>query len=83
MLMKIEKGIPTPETYPGFGRRYETKAGGEYPFPQMEIGDSFVVPADRGKAATVACARQKRKHGKQFATRKTEDGEFVRVWRIA
>lgn len=72
--MEIEKNIPIPRSH---------AEGGKYPFPQMEIGDSFVVPADRGRAATVACARQKRKHGKQFATRKTEDGKFVRVWRIA
>lgn len=81
--MKIEKGVPMPVFPDGRTRRYETKAGGEYPFPQMEVGDSFVVPIDRKGAVGVACNSYKKKHGKQFTTRKTEDGNFVRVWRIA
>ena len=72
--MEIEKSIPIP-------RAHATRK--EYPFPQMEIGDSFVVPIDRRVAVGVACHSYKKKHGKQFTTRKTEDGKFVRVWRIA
>ena len=72
--MEIEKTIPIP-------RAHATR--GKYPFHQMEIGDSFVVPVDRRIAASVACDWYKRKHGMKFVTRKTEDGKFVRVWRIA
>ena len=67
----------------GRRRKYETKAGGEYPIYRMEVGESFVVPIDRRTAVGVSCVWHKKKHGKQFTTRKTEDGKFVRVWRIA
>ncbi len=72
--MEIEKNIPVPRAY---------AAREKYPFHQMEIGDSFVVPVDRGVAASVACSWYKKKHGMKFVTRKTKDGKFVRVWRIA
>ena len=81
--MKIEKGVPVPALPSGRLRRYETKAGGEYPFLQMEIGDSFVVPIDRRVAVGVSCVWYKKKRGMKFTTRKTEDGKFVRVWRIS
>ena len=40
---KIEKGIPLPRAY--------TKGGGgrKYPWPDMKVGDSFLVPATDGK----------------------------------
>lgn len=72
--MEIEKNIPIPRSH---------AEGVKYPFPQMEIGDSFVVPIDRRVAVCMACLRYKEKHGKQFTTRKTEDGKSIRVWRIA
>lgn len=72
--MKIEKNIPVPSPH---------AAREKYPFHQMEIGDSFVVPVDRRTAASAACTWYKKKHGMRFVTRTTEDGKFVRVWRIA
>lgn len=72
--MEIEKNIPIPR--PNAER-------GKYPFHKMEIGDSFVVPIDSRGAVVAAGNCYKKKHGMRFTTRRTECGQFVRIWRIA
>lgn len=70
MTMQIEKNIPLPP------RAYD-KAGrnARYPFPDMGIGDSFILKlsADPKKA--------KAKRGAKYASRRLPEG--LRVWRVA
>ena len=57
----------------------------KYPFPLMEVGDSFLVACDRDRRKSIivsvlGCARADRMKGKKFTCRKVENG--VRCWRI-
>ena len=64
--MKVDKGIPMP---------------GRYPFDEMEIGDSFLLPPNTKLiSAQVAALRFRKKTGKYFSFRKMPDG--IRVWRV-
>lgn len=77
-MYEIEKGIDYPENW----------CARKYPFAEMEIGDSFLVPieeiknrsAEYVRNSILGSARQKRMPGKKFRTRKLEEG--IRVWRI-
>lgn len=67
-MIKISKGIPIPN-----------KVRSEYPYRQMEIGDSFYV---EGIALPVICNsnwRYGKKLGMKFIAAKEKSG--VRVWR--
>jgi len=66
---KIEKGVP-------FVDSHKT-----YPFAEMDVGDSFLVPHNTAPKAQPAASAYGYKHGKKFATRNTADG--LRIWRIA
>lgn len=74
-MFAIEKGIPAP------GPRAKPA---RYPFGELEIEDSFYVPADnirtipRVRAAASMYAKQ---HGLKFVT--AVEGIGIRVWRIA
>lgn len=82
--MQIEKNIPLPP------RAYD-KAGRNtrYPFPDMEIGDSFILKlsADPKKARAKRVSisglmlYHARKRGAKYASRRLADG--LRVWRIS
>lgn len=65
----VEKGIPVPRVS---GRAV-------YPFPLMEVGDSFSIDG-KERVAAAASVFGKR-HGVKFSLRK--DGEGYRVWRVA
>ncbi len=70
-IAKIDKGIPVPI----HGNQKK------WPFPQMEVGDSFAAPlASRGALS----AAYKKFPGRKFIGRKVqENGEAViRVWRV-
>lgn len=77
---KIETGVPI--SVRGRGLR-----GRKYPFREMDLHDSFFVPAgDAGVRKTVlrmstACSRATADTGAKFAVRSEVGG--VRVWRIA
>lgn len=71
-MFKIEKNVPMPN---GLRTR-----GSRYPFPQMEVGDSFFAQGSRGTIASAAHTYGK-KHGFRFSSRTEGDG--VRVWRVA
>ena len=75
-MFAIEKNIPMPTTGRS-GRRTS------YPFGDMEVGDSFVVPTSDKKATSVYSAawHYGNKNGKKFSVHKIEGG--VRVWRVA
>lgn len=84
MTIKIDKDLPTPPPATGRPRIY--------PFPIMEVGDSFAVPlmgwirraedvaSDRLRCAAVFYAR---KHGCKFTVRIDRENGVVRCWRVA
>lgn len=68
---KIEKDVPVVRA-------------SKYPFPKMDVGDSFLVPntttyARDGKTAIAAASRFGLKHGWKFVCRTVDGG--VRIWR--
>lgn len=67
---KIEKGVPIPPA----------RHGRKYPWHEMEIGDSFVVP-DMSKSHAGAVCGGARKNGRKFSFRLLETGG-VRIWRV-
>lgn len=71
---KIEKNVPMPS-------QLHTKSP-KYPFRDMAIGDSFVVPVGEVKNAR-SCAYQfcMRNRPKKIVIRKQEDGSY-RCWRM-
>lgn len=76
----IEKGIPLPD--PG-----NKKTRNAYPFPEMEVGDSFIICNSYTRLnmqVSLSAARSwKAAAGHEdweFAARKTDDGK-VRIWR--
>ena len=84
MTFKIEKGIPIPPK----AERGGNSAGrlGIYPWKEMEVGDSFFIPAkDRGDAKIIqlrvgsAAKNQWQNHGRVIVTRSLPGG--IRVWR--
>ena len=78
MMIEIEKGVPLSPK-----RGFE----GVYPFPRMDVGDSFLVTVApdevaykvRNRIASAAHAWG-RAHDAKFATRIIQAG--VRVWRV-
>jgi hypothetical protein len=68
---KIERGIPAPAN--GAGRP------NLYPWHDMEVGDSFVIPIAK-RTSVASC--QGRFAPKRFITRKISATE-ARVWRVA
>lgn len=64
----VERGIPVPT---------------RYPFAEMAVGDSFLVPAHvKRSAVSVSALRYgKANGGKRFTVRKTQEGA-LRCWRI-
>ena len=69
---KIEKGIEAPKPY-----------GGNYPFKDMSVGESFLVPDGKTSRIKIVGATQYygRKHGVKFTVR-TANNKDIRVWRI-
>ena len=80
MTFQIEFDVPLPvRTAPG-GRR-----GSKYPFAEMDVGASFLVPGDVKaqtiRSATAAYAKRAGDDSLKFSVRAVSDG--VRVWRVA
>lgn len=86
---KVDKNVPLPENR---GRRWGTSV---YPFRDMEVGDSFFVPASveetvkvGKRIASAGTNRALRKDGIYFTVRKVEGGASdwsvrdVRQWRF-
>lgn len=74
MTYEIDKDIPIPP----LKRRHNN-----YPFTEMDVGDSFLVPHDTNlKVSTLrnVVSQAKKKLGFNFAVSEVEDG--VRIWRI-
>ncbi len=66
MTIKIESGIPMPA---------------KFPFAEMKLGDSFLVPESTSRnVVTVYARRHAIKTGMKFTIRQTPEG--YRCWRI-
>lgn len=70
-MFEIEKNIPMV----GSARL-------KYPFPDMEVGDSFGFPGEKLGTVSSAAAAYGRLHGVKFSVRKMPDGSG-RCWRVA
>lgn len=72
-MYEIEKGIPVPT---------QNKGMRIYPFPTMEVGDSFLV-ADGGRNRAMSALVRYKQHnaGRRFTVRTQPDGS-LRIWRI-
>lgn len=73
-MYKIEKGIPV-----ATGSK---KGTSKYPWFEMEVGDSFVVP--EGEVQRIRSAAQQhciRYEPRDFKVRKTDEGVY-RCWRL-
>lgn len=76
-MFKIDKTRPIPDG----------SVSNRYPFPEMEIGDSFFVPHNQiqtNNQVRASASLQGKNLGFKFRTRTvTEDGIVgIRVWRI-
>jgi hypothetical protein len=72
---EIEKSSPLPES---------SRKRSPYPFAELYIGDSFLVPLDRDKSPSsiyAAVSAAKKRHNINLTTARVEGG--IRVWRIA
>lgn len=69
---KIEKNVPAP-----------TKRGrtSDFPFAQMNTGDSFVVPASDAMRLQAATSYQHKVSERRFSVRR--EGENYRCWRMS
>ena len=66
MTIKIESGIPMPA---------------KFPFAEMKVGDSFLVPDGTNRSTVAVYAnRHGKKTGTKFTLRRTPEG--IRCWRI-
>ena len=79
-MFAVEKNVPVEPS------KFSRSRKSMYPFTDMAVGDSFLVPDVDGKPKSVApsaarFAKAPGNEGKQFITRRVEGG--VRVWRIA
>ena len=73
MNIEIDKHLPPPPPTEGRPRRY--------PFPDMAVGDSFLITdADMIKNARSAAWMYSKRHGGRFSCRKVPEG--WRVWRV-
>lgn len=72
-MFKIEKSEPIPQV----------KMRSSWPFGDMEVGDSFLIPEGSPEQRTVASAASYygTRNGKKFSQRLTEEG--TRVWRVS
>jgi hypothetical protein len=69
---KVERGVPQPTGYEIYH---------QYPFSEMNIGDSFAGEVPDTQLVRNAACNYANKHGGKFTVR-TVDGGF-RCWRIA
>ena len=70
-VIEVERGIGMPKPRVVFS----------YPYEDMDVGDSFTVPAEARAKVLNANYRASRRLGCRY-TAKTE-GEVIRVWRVS
>lgn len=69
-MIHVSKGVRPPEP----SRR------NTWPFSEMEVGDSFLVPDESSQSARSCAVQFSKRTGRKFSIR-TIDGE-IRCWRI-
>lgn len=74
-MYAIEKNVPVPPRNAAINEKAR-----KYPFPSMEVGDSFTTEDTKVRGAAYQWGTVN--GGKKFSVRKQGDGSF-RVWRIA
>lgn len=72
---EIRRGEPMPEMV------LVPSEGPKYPFPDMDVGDSFTFPHDCRNRISACASRYKRRHGHAFAIR--DLGWALGVWRVS
>jgi hypothetical protein len=70
----IDKGIPIPS--PKTGSTRHTK----WPFPEMEVGDSFEYPGTQSNGCAMCATKNKHLAPKRFVCRKYNGKP--RIWRV-
>lgn len=78
-MMKSRSEIPV-ETHVPLPTREHRHHNAKYPFGEMDVGDSFVIPEGSELSCKYAAYAYGRRWGKTFAVRKQDDGR-VRLWR--
>ena len=63
-------------------RGRSAKGKSKYPFPEMVVGDSVLIPEAQAQAARLSAGKFGRMYNMTFVSRKAEDGS-VRIWRVA
>lgn len=72
---EIESDIPVPAT--------RMRKARTYPFADMEIGDSFAIPADvPHNRVRIAGYQFGRRHNRKYTVQRV-NGERYRCWRVA
>lgn len=66
-VISIESGIPIPDSV-------------DYPFDKLDVGDSFLVSADKRSSVASIATKYGQRTGTKFVIRKVDDNN-VRVWR--
>lgn len=76
-LWEIARGVEVP-------KKVESRKRRGYPYEELEVGESFWVPAGPVKSARDRFRLKNKIHGKRFISRTaTENGEVgIRVWRV-
>lgn len=74
MTTTIDHSVPIPPASQGALTR-------RWPFPELAVGDSFLMPGKSQAAAASLCHWNGQRLGRKFTTRKTPQG--VRIWRTA
>jgi hypothetical protein len=77
---RVEPGVPIPQIVGPATMRGLPKPH-IYPFADMQVGDSFLVPEGCGQRARQAATAFARRHGVKFLVAATDAGR--RVWRVA
>lgn len=73
--IRIIKSAPLPPSKPPRGSK------SRYPLLDLEIGDSFVVPAENAGGVRTTAYIVAKRYGVKFTTRTLADGS-VQVWRV-
>ena len=76
-MARIDKGIPIPPARGGVGAH---KTGRKWPFAELGIGDSFLMPGVKASVASANGNNVARETGRKFTVRVVDGG--TRVWRI-
>ena len=80
LLLMIYTDVPMPDRPFGVvgngGRNRKEK----WPFADLEVGHSFVMPSVSQGLASAHCNRYSKKFDRKFRTAKVENG--IRVWRV-